>query len=739
MKRLRTAFWLALCALVALASAARADELRVEVTGVDPDTVLVRAPDGDELGPASQRLLPPDASLEGAYYTISSRDAVSITVPFGRAFTVWFSGSPRGFGVVVREVRGTSAVRLVRWELVTAPAGGAVALDVDGAGGAVLRTDANGDGTPDATVAPTATLTGAAAADETRPTIEHERLADGRHALRLLDGGADITSPARLFVSVDGGRRYRPYQGPVAVDPRATPTLLAIGRDDAGNSSGVARFSTAPDLCARVADERAGLQALVAGVVAGAVADGLLPAPGGVAALVHGPAACLLRRDASGADVACNACRGVHAPGYGVVDVALLVPDAVGAEARATLAARLRAAAAADPRVAAVRTVVASRSAFEGATAPPRADDQALAQRLRALLWALAGEYLEGLAGTPLATVAERARSAGIPRADGHEAARLAEQSLLGTGVLLRFPGQARGAVPAEPERDSFENRLLRDQLVGAADAAALAALGRFAADACAAPLWTVTRDAYATSACGGAGCRTLGAFAAARAGAVRGSCPSLVDDALAAALVDHALVSTGDASVLGALFADECRANEHLGQALLRVRALAEQSAGDWQAALAGEPPAERERREAALAELDAARAARLAGYTVDWKLRLAYGGAEPLSGVVLRMLEDGAPTGQERVLDVPPRTALVVEGDAAAGRPFFVRRDVAASAPNEIHQVVFELDPHGSLTQETEGARFASFDYYVLDPAAPICPARRPLLEPLPEEPTP
>src|SRR5690606_34049112 len=161
-----------------------------------------------------------------------------------------------------------------------------------------LRTDSDGDGVPDAPVAPTRTLAGAAAADRTPPTIEHERLPDGRHALRLLDAGVDITSPEHLFASVDGGSSYLPYEGPIALDPRVRPTLMAIGEDDAGNSSGVVHFPTAPDLCARVADERAALEARVAEVVAAAVGEGLLPAPAGVAALVHGPAACLLRRDA---------------------------------------------------------------------------------------------------------------------------------------------------------------------------------------------------------------------------------------------------------------------------------------------------------------------------------------------------------------------------------------------------------------------------------------------------------
>src|SRR5690606_34226621 len=97
---------LALAACLGLASSARADEMRVEVTGVDPNTVVVRAPDGDELGPGSARLFPPEGALEDADYTITSEDAVTIDVPLGTAFTVAFTGGSRGFGVAVREVRG---------------------------------------------------------------------------------------------------------------------------------------------------------------------------------------------------------------------------------------------------------------------------------------------------------------------------------------------------------------------------------------------------------------------------------------------------------------------------------------------------------------------------------------------------------------------------------------------------------------------------------------------------------
>jgi len=726
----------ALALLAALAAtAARSDEISVDVDGVRLGSVVLRGLDGDELGPGSATLLPPAGSLGDADFAITGDQSIELVVPAGVAFRVDLEGRAQGLRLVVRERRGGVVVRLLRFDGVVVPDGRAVVVDVDAAGGVAMRSDADGDGSPESPVAPTQTLTGAAAADRTPPTIEYERRADGTHALRLLDAGADITSAERLFVSIDGGSRYQPYVGPLSLDPRTTPAILAIGRDDADNQSGVQRFATAADACARVADERVALRALIDGVVATAVGDGLVPAAPAPAALLPGAAACLFRRAEDGADVSCSACAGVHAAGYDGVELVLLVPDATSASARETLAERLRVVAGADPRVAELRARLASRAAFEGTSATaPRADDRPLAERLRAYTWALTGEYVDGHTGTPLDTVVQRVRAAGLPRADGHEAARLAEQVLLATGLLLRLPGQAFGAVASVPELDSFENRLLREQLRGAADAAALATIGLLGSDACAAaaavPL--VSRSAYAASACAGSGCRSLAGFAAARLAVGRTVCASLAEENLDAELAEHAAVREGSEASLAALFGDECVANAHLGRALLRVRALGERTSGDWQEQLAAADPGERARRDGARTALDAARAEQLSRYAVDWKLRVTNGATEPIAGVVLRMSEDGAPTGQQRVLDVPPRTALVITGDAVAGQPFFVQRDVVASPANELHRILFTLEPGNARAEQSEGTRLAALDYYVFDPQAPICPVPRPLPPP-------
>jgi hypothetical protein len=718
-------------ALVAISLAWRAaadpaPAFDVEFDGVDPDSIVAFD--------AQERALGPDVTGEPSEaITVMGGGSESIIylVFVGEASRFEFASTGQPFAVSLRRHTGSVTDELIRWDTVQVPAGSAVALSITSAGAATLRYAGS------TVVAPTASFAGIAAADTTPPEVTHRLEPDGRHALHLLDGGNDITSPERLVYSLDGGQRYLPYQGPFAVDPRETPTLFTVGRDALGNTSQIYQYSMVEPLCDRVQRDRSTLRSLVSAALAKAIAQGHVPAVPGVALLAEGDAACLWRRDSGGGDVSCTSCGGVYVPASTPVQIAVLFPASVSSASRSAVLTLFGQEA--SDRKAALPAVVFSsenRADFEAgrvdlASASP-ADDAGLARGLRLLARALFGEYVDlgagapNVAGASLESVATALRNAGLSRAEGFEAGLLGDLQQRRGGVMLRLVGAARGAIGDTPERDSYENRIVRTQLDTASHALAEAALGLLVADTCGAEnaLAFRSRAQAQSNACGGAACRSFDAYASARVAASRAVCPDVFSATEVVDLEQAARIGNGDGATLAALFANECAANTLLGGSLRTVRAFRDRAAAARSVALAAAAPGERTARETNAAAAESALAALNQAATQNLKLRIANNGSVAFSGVVLRGYENGSPTGQQRTFDVGPDRALAIEGDAARDVPFFLRRNLAGATLNEIASVVFVLDPDAALAPNTEGARVAGVQYYVFDPTHAICP---------------
>lgn len=733
-RRRMSPLWIVFCVLAAAwrAAADPAPAFDVDFRGVAPNSIVAFDAQERALGMGLTSEPPEAITIKGG-----GPESVQYLVFVGEASRFELASTGQPFGVSLRRHTGDSTSEVIRWDAVQAPAARAVVLSITSEGVATLRYAGSAGGAADTVVAPTASFAGAAAADTTAPELTHTREADGRHALHLVDSGADITSPERLVYSLDGGQRYLPYQGPFAVESRETPTLFAVGRDAVGNTSQIYEFSIIEPFCDRVQRDRVALRSLASDALAQATAQGNLPALPGVALLAEGDAACLWRRDTGGGDVSCTMCAGVYVPASSPVPIAVLFPASVSSANRsAVLALFEQQASARKATLPAVSFSSENRADFETgrvdlAPASPT-DDGGLARGLRLLARALFGEYVDlgagapNVAGASLESVVTALRSAGLSRAEGFEAALLGDLRQLRGGVMLRLVGAARGAIGDAPERDSYENRVARTQLENASHALAESALGLLAADTCGADnaLAFRTRAQTQSNACGGAACRSFEAYASARVAASRSACPGVFADAEVADLEQAARIGNGDGATLASLFADECAANSLLGRSLRTVRVFRERAAAAHGAALVAAVSEARAAREANAAAAASALAALGQVTTQNLKLRVANTGSVAFSGVVLRGYENGAPTGQQRTLSVGPDTALVIEGDAARDVPFFLRRSLTGATPNEIASVVFVLDPDGALATTTEGTKLAGVQYYVFDPAAAICP---------------
>lgn len=182
--------------------------------------------------------------VPGIGYHLLGENAVMVTAPTHETYT--YSFRPVKGSVTVELVKGvgnSSPVMAVRYVDVVLPPGGLFKLVTSPAGAAALRYDADGDGVFETHVEPTASVTGAAAADTSGPSISisARRLRDSSAVVTITaeDAGAGVKA---VYYSLNGSD-FQVYAKPFSVDPSLTPKIHAFADDRVGNRSAWETFS----------------------------------------------------------------------------------------------------------------------------------------------------------------------------------------------------------------------------------------------------------------------------------------------------------------------------------------------------------------------------------------------------------------------------------------------------------------------------------------------------------------
>lgn len=717
-------------------------EVRISVSGADDPTVVVRDPQGIV---AASGELAVDATLGSARVELSRFDEgfYEVRSPLGTPITIDLAASIRPVEIQGWVESQTLRLAVYRFPPTTVEEGRRVRVEVALDGGLRVRLDGDGDGEPETEIAPSVTLIGAVANDRTPPLVAYERQIDGRHALRLLDEGVDITTDGELFASTDSGRSFFRYTEPLELDPLVTPTLIAVGKDRAGNTSDAAGFSTQLPFCERVARDRSMLQSGLRTALADALAEGVLASTDGVAALASGRAACLWRTGFFGAELACETCAGVYVPSLDAIELELYLPASVAPAARARVA-ELVASRIDDPvrRLGEARVVARALSELEAArlevSRGPGDRDHGLARQLGLLRSLLTGDYvdLEGagpdLSGPPLDFVLTSLQTAGaVPALEGFEAARRAELEMLASELLVRVVGMGADLVADAPESDSHLSHVLRRQLETAAEGALSAGAGLLAVDVCTRDnaLLAVSRSDFRDDGCNGAPCATFEAFVATRIAAAATICPSTFLETTRAAFDAYRRLSERESAALVTIAGDDCTANGSLAAALALARQLATRTRAAYDAGLGATNPAERAQRESnAAAALDAI-GERTARPSLDLGIELSNKSPNVLPELVARLYVDDVSTGQERRVTLAPGERSFSLGSALRNEPFFLRIDAAQTPTNEPRSAVLVFDPDNALGRTRAGPKFSGLSFYRFDPGNPICPPAAPL----------
>lgn len=176
-------------------------------------------------------------------------DSHDLMIPTEGTYEIKFRATSDG--IVIELLRGSSrlvdglsqvtptlAVRYLDLDL---PAGTMAMLRITPQGMDDLRYDANGDGTFESVVTPTATATGVAAQDVTTPSITFSEQVQGTRRLvtvNTTDSGTGVSAVLYSF----NGQQFQPYTRPLLVDPAANPTVYVYAQDNVANRTGMFEY-----------------------------------------------------------------------------------------------------------------------------------------------------------------------------------------------------------------------------------------------------------------------------------------------------------------------------------------------------------------------------------------------------------------------------------------------------------------------------------------------------------------
>ena len=177
-------------------------------------------------------------------YPESDTSTVAI-VPADGTYNTTFTTNGKPLEIEMRRGTGDTTTAVQRYVDVAVPTGVTAKLSSDATGTADLQLDENGDGTFETTIPPTASASGADAADTTPPSVTLTQApATGgvQITLAATDAGAGVS---HILYSLNG-TDFLSYSAPFVVDPALVPSIVVIADDNIGNRSTPQTFAVQP-------------------------------------------------------------------------------------------------------------------------------------------------------------------------------------------------------------------------------------------------------------------------------------------------------------------------------------------------------------------------------------------------------------------------------------------------------------------------------------------------------------
>jgi hypothetical protein len=183
---------------------------------------------------------PPDAGLAGVTSIITGAMAADLVVNGDQDYSVTFGAAGPMLLEIVRKSDGPDEV--VRYQNLILPSGVSARINLHSDRLESLSYDANGDGTFETLISPTASVTGLAAQDLEPPEIVFNSTRQANNATVTIFGTDSGSGVKATYYSSDG-THFQPYTGPFSVDVAQVSTIYAFADDNVANRSGLVTFA----------------------------------------------------------------------------------------------------------------------------------------------------------------------------------------------------------------------------------------------------------------------------------------------------------------------------------------------------------------------------------------------------------------------------------------------------------------------------------------------------------------
>ncbi len=169
-----------------------------------------------------------------------------VEMPDNQTYTATFKSV--GQPILIESIKGVgnapeTATQIVRYLDINLPTGTTMMLKFTSQGVEDMRYDADGDGVFEATVKPTASVTGTLVQDIEGPDVTFSEQVRGMKRLVTINTADSGSGVLAVRYSLDG-KQFQPYTQPLLVDPAQNPAIYVIADDNVGNRAG--RFTYKP-------------------------------------------------------------------------------------------------------------------------------------------------------------------------------------------------------------------------------------------------------------------------------------------------------------------------------------------------------------------------------------------------------------------------------------------------------------------------------------------------------------
>jgi pimeloyl-ACP methyl ester carboxylesterase len=214
------------------------------IDGVAP--VIVTDSNGNNNAPIQGT--PFGHNLPEVTFDVIGSKAYSIAMPTDETFTITFRTENESMFIeIIKGVGTEQPMQAIRYRDLNLPAGVNVLLRLTANGVENLRYDADGDGTYETVVQPTASATGALALDVDPPTVSISGTYQQNTALVTLTAQDNISGVKNMRYSFDGSH-YQFYSSPFTVNLAQAHTLYVFADDNMANRSVEDTFELKPVL-----------------------------------------------------------------------------------------------------------------------------------------------------------------------------------------------------------------------------------------------------------------------------------------------------------------------------------------------------------------------------------------------------------------------------------------------------------------------------------------------------------